>query len=152
MDIPSYWQLRMSDIIAEYMVNQFLETIALPDTSIPRSAVFKADQIVQSMAKAYQNQSMEKALKEIFVVEKDEELVCEPTLLLDRTVVIMAWHLPGVLSKEFQRDCARNLEFLFPDISRSITGSRSWRTQEDLFTESQIRGAIELSPAWYQQG
>ncbi|KIK76498.1 hypothetical protein PAXRUDRAFT_169761, partial [Paxillus rubicundulus Ve08.2h10] len=27
-----------------------------------------------------------------------------------------------------------------------------WRTQEDLFTESQIRGAIELSPAWYQQG
>ncbi|KIK73373.1 hypothetical protein PAXRUDRAFT_178612, partial [Paxillus rubicundulus Ve08.2h10] len=44
------------------------------------------------------------------------------------------------------------MEFLFPDISRSITSSRSWRTQEDLFTESQIRGTIELSPAWYQQG
>ncbi|KIK75588.1 hypothetical protein PAXRUDRAFT_172362 [Paxillus rubicundulus Ve08.2h10] len=25
-------------------------------------------------------------------------------------------------------------------------------TQEDLFTESQVRGAIELSPVWYQQG
>ncbi|KIK91400.1 hypothetical protein PAXRUDRAFT_149597, partial [Paxillus rubicundulus Ve08.2h10] len=62
------------------------------------------------------------------------------------------WHLPGVLSKEFQRDCVRNLEFLFPDISRRITSSRSWRTQEDLFMESRIRGAIELSPAWYQQG
>ncbi|KIK73189.1 hypothetical protein PAXRUDRAFT_74850, partial [Paxillus rubicundulus Ve08.2h10] len=78
--------------------------------------------------------------------------VCEPTLLLDRTGVIMAWHLPGVLSKEFQRDCVGNLELLFPDISRSITSSRSWRTQEDLFTESRIRGTIELSPAWYQQG
>ncbi|KIK73481.1 hypothetical protein PAXRUDRAFT_120734, partial [Paxillus rubicundulus Ve08.2h10] len=73
-------------------------------------------------------------------------------LLLDWTGVIMAWHLPRVLSEEFQRDCVRNLEFLFPDISRTITSSRSWRTQEDLFTESQIRGAIELSPAWYQQG
>ncbi|KIK72969.1 hypothetical protein PAXRUDRAFT_21381 [Paxillus rubicundulus Ve08.2h10] len=64
----------------------------------------------------------------------------------------MAWHLPGVLSEEFQRDCARNLEFLFPDISRGITSSRSWRTQEDLFMEYQLRGTIELSPAWYQQG
>ncbi|KIK72701.1 hypothetical protein PAXRUDRAFT_21679 [Paxillus rubicundulus Ve08.2h10] len=54
----------------------------------------------------------------------------------------MAWHLPRVLSKEFQRDCAGNMEFLFPDISRSITSSRSWMTQEDLFTESWIRGAI----------
>ncbi|KIK74458.1 hypothetical protein PAXRUDRAFT_175658, partial [Paxillus rubicundulus Ve08.2h10] len=69
-------------------------------------------------------------------------------LLLDQTGVIMSWHLPGVLSEEFQV----NLEFLFPNISRSITSSRSWRTQEDLFTESCIRGAIELSPAWYQQG
>ncbi|KIK74310.1 hypothetical protein PAXRUDRAFT_20004 [Paxillus rubicundulus Ve08.2h10] len=183
MDIPSHWQLHMSDIIAEYMVNRFLETIgwptqptpALPDTSIPLSAVFKADRIVWSMAKAYQNQRTfpidiqcmaealglnetstnevrEKALKERFLVEKDEELVCELTLLLDQTGVIMTWHLPGVLSEEFQRDCAGNLEFLFSDISRSITGSRSWRTQEDLFMESWIRGAIELSPAWYQQG
>ncbi|KIK72488.1 hypothetical protein PAXRUDRAFT_180569, partial [Paxillus rubicundulus Ve08.2h10] len=163
MDIPSHWQLHMLDIITEYMVNQFLETIgqptqptpALPNTSIPLSVIFKADRIVQSMAKAYKNQSItnearEKALKERFLVEKDEELVCEPTLLLDRTGVIMAWHLPGV--RVSKRDCAGNLEFLFPDISRSITDSRSWRTQEDLFTESQIRGAIELSPAWYQQG
>ncbi|KIK72413.1 hypothetical protein PAXRUDRAFT_22018 [Paxillus rubicundulus Ve08.2h10] len=64
MDIPSHWQLHMLDIIAGYMVNQFLETIgqptrptpALPDTSILLSAVFEADQIVWSMAKAYQNQ------------------------------------------------------------------------------------------------
>ncbi|KIK72728.1 hypothetical protein PAXRUDRAFT_180029 [Paxillus rubicundulus Ve08.2h10] len=160
MDIPSHWQLHMSNIIAEYMVNQFFETIgwptqptpALPHTSIPLSAMFEADQIVQSMAKAYQNQMREKALKERFLVEQDEELLCEPTLLLDQTRVIMAWHLPAVLSEDFQRDCVRNLGFLFPDISRSITSSRSWRTQEDLFTESHIRGAIELSPAWYQQG
>ncbi|KIK73402.1 hypothetical protein PAXRUDRAFT_178534 [Paxillus rubicundulus Ve08.2h10] len=97
-------------------------------------------------------EAREKALKERFPVEKEEELVCEPTLLLDWTGVIMAWHLPGVLSEEFQRDGVGNLEFLFPDISRSITSSRSWRTQEDLFMESWIRGAIELSPAWYQQG
>ncbi|KIK80024.1 hypothetical protein PAXRUDRAFT_159788, partial [Paxillus rubicundulus Ve08.2h10] len=137
---------------------------ALPNTSIPLSAVFEADQIVWSMAKGYQNQKAlgsnesgtnkerEKALKERFLVEKDDELVCEPTLLLDQTGVIMAWHLPGVLSEEFQVDCVRNLEFLFPDISRSITSWRSWRTQENLFMESCIIGAIELSPAWYQQG
>ncbi|KIK74440.1 hypothetical protein PAXRUDRAFT_175695 [Paxillus rubicundulus Ve08.2h10] len=92
------------------------------------------------------NEAREKALKERFLVEKDEELVFEPTLLLDQTRVIMAWHLSGVLSEEFQ--VLRNLEFLCPDINRSITSLRSWRTQEDLFTESQIRGAIELSPAW----
>ncbi|KIK71975.1 hypothetical protein PAXRUDRAFT_181519, partial [Paxillus rubicundulus Ve08.2h10] len=172
MDIPSHWQLCMLDIIAEYMVNRFLETIgrptrptpALPDTSIPLSVVCEVDRIVWSMAKAYQNQkalgsnetgtnkAREKALKERFSVEKDEELVCKLTLLLDQTGVIMAWHLPGVLSEEFQVGVQRNLEFLFPDISRSIISLRSWRTQEDLFMESRIRGAIELSPAWYQQG
>ncbi|KIK75355.1 hypothetical protein PAXRUDRAFT_19073 [Paxillus rubicundulus Ve08.2h10] len=83
------------------------------------------------------NKAREKALKERFPVEKDEELVYGPTLLLDQTGVIMAWHLPRVLSEEFQRDCVKNLEFLFPDISRSITSLRSWRTQEDLFTESE---------------
>ncbi|KIK75879.1 hypothetical protein PAXRUDRAFT_162232 [Paxillus rubicundulus Ve08.2h10] len=98
------------------------------------------------------NKVREEALKERFLVEKDEELVCEPTLLLDWTGIIMTWHLPGALSEEFQRDCAGSLAFLFPDISRSITSSRSWRTQEDLFMESRIRGAIELSPAWYKQG
>ncbi|KIK71918.1 hypothetical protein PAXRUDRAFT_22640 [Paxillus rubicundulus Ve08.2h10] len=92
-------------------------------------------------------EAREKALEERFPVEKDEELVCELTLLLDQTGVIMAWHLPGVLSEEFQRDCVRNLEFLFPDISRSITSSRSWRTQEDIFMEFQIRGA-----QWLQAG
>ncbi|KIK78827.1 hypothetical protein PAXRUDRAFT_16664 [Paxillus rubicundulus Ve08.2h10] len=122
MDIPSHWKLHMPNIIAEYMVNQFLETIgqptrptlALPDTSILLSAIFEAGRIVWSMAKAYQNQKAlgsnetgtnevrEKALKETFPVEKDGELVCEPTLLLDQTSVIMAWHLPGVLSEEFQ--------------------------------------------------
>ncbi|KIK73989.1 hypothetical protein PAXRUDRAFT_176954 [Paxillus rubicundulus Ve08.2h10] len=160
MNIPSHWQLCMSNIIAEYMVNQFLETIgqptrptlALPNTSIPLSAVCEADQIALGLNEIGTNEAREKALKERFPVEKDEELVCEPTLLLDQTGVIIAWHLPGVLSEEFQVDCVRNLEFLFPDISRSITSSRSWRTQEDLFTESQIRGAIELPPAWYQKG
>ncbi|KIK74240.1 hypothetical protein PAXRUDRAFT_176333 [Paxillus rubicundulus Ve08.2h10] len=98
------------------------------------------------------NEAKEKALKERFLVENDGELLWKLTLLLDQTGVIMAWHLPGVLSEEFQRDCVRNLEFLFPDISRSITSLRSWMTQEDLFMESHIRGAIELSPAWYQQG
>ncbi|KIK74044.1 hypothetical protein PAXRUDRAFT_20270 [Paxillus rubicundulus Ve08.2h10] len=50
MDIPSHWKIHMSNIIAEYMVNRFLETIgrptrptpALPDTSIPLSAVCEA--------------------------------------------------------------------------------------------------------------
>ncbi|KIK72873.1 hypothetical protein PAXRUDRAFT_21490 [Paxillus rubicundulus Ve08.2h10] len=61
------------------------------------------------------NKVREKALKERFLAKKNEELLCEPTLLLDQTGVILAWHLPGVLYKEFQRDSVRNLEFLFPD-------------------------------------
>ncbi|KIK73749.1 hypothetical protein PAXRUDRAFT_122477, partial [Paxillus rubicundulus Ve08.2h10] len=97
------------------------------------------------------NEAREQALKERFPIKKDEELVCKLTLLLDWAGVIMTWHLSGVLSEEFQRDCARNLEFLFPDISRSITGLRSWRAQEDLFTEGCIRGAIELSPPFRHQ-
>ncbi|KIK71787.1 hypothetical protein PAXRUDRAFT_22834 [Paxillus rubicundulus Ve08.2h10] len=71
----------------------------------------------------------EKALKERFPVEKDEELVYELTILLDQTGVIMAWHLPGVLYEEFQRDCEK------PGIPLP-----------------RYKGAIELSPAWYQQG
>ncbi|KIK73372.1 hypothetical protein PAXRUDRAFT_20929 [Paxillus rubicundulus Ve08.2h10] len=47
------------------------------------------------------NEARENILKERFPVEKDEELVYKPTLLLDWTRVIMAWHLPGVLSEEF---------------------------------------------------
>ncbi|KIK72285.1 hypothetical protein PAXRUDRAFT_121972, partial [Paxillus rubicundulus Ve08.2h10] len=74
-----------------------------------------------------------------------------PTLLLDWTGVIMAWHLPGVLSEEFQV-CFQHLisiGMVLPTLGR---GTVSWRTQEDLFMESWIRGAIELSPAWYEQG
>ncbi|KIK76246.1 hypothetical protein PAXRUDRAFT_170505 [Paxillus rubicundulus Ve08.2h10] len=97
------------------------------------------------------NKAREKALKERFPVEKDEGLVCEPTLLLDRTGVIMAWHLPGVLSEEFQVGFQSliSIAMVLLNLGR---GTVSWRTQEDLFTESWIRGTIELSPAWYQQG
>ncbi|KIK91650.1 hypothetical protein PAXRUDRAFT_99534, partial [Paxillus rubicundulus Ve08.2h10] len=72
-------------------------------------------------------------------------------LLLDQTGVIMAWHLPGVLSKEFQVgfQCLVSISIILLTPGR---GTVSWRTQEDLFTKSHIRGAIEFSPAWYQQG
>ncbi|KIK73558.1 hypothetical protein PAXRUDRAFT_20723 [Paxillus rubicundulus Ve08.2h10] len=43
----------------------------------------------------------------------------------------MAWHLPGVLSEEFQRDCAGNLEFLFPDYAPDPNSSELFTTFSD---------------------
>ncbi|KIK72366.1 hypothetical protein PAXRUDRAFT_47813, partial [Paxillus rubicundulus Ve08.2h10] len=79
--------------------------------------------------------------------------VCKPTLLLDWTGVIMAWHLHGVLSEEFQSILPWD-PLMSSNLMWICQGHRlrSWRTQEDLFTESRIRGTIDLSPAWYQQG
>ncbi|KIK72503.1 hypothetical protein PAXRUDRAFT_180535, partial [Paxillus rubicundulus Ve08.2h10] len=74
-----------------------------------------------------------------------------PTLLLDQTGVIMAWHLPGVLSEEFQVGFQHLLSICIFLLTPG-RGTVSWKTQEDLFIESCIRGTIELSPAWYQQG
>ncbi|KAF9234569.1 hypothetical protein BU15DRAFT_65565 [Melanogaster broomeanus] len=175
MKIPPHWRLRMSDIIAEYMINQFLEAIgrpirptSLPDTSIPLSAVFEADRIVQSMAKAYQNQrsfpidirrmaeslgpnetgtneQKEQSLKERFPLEEAKEMIIgsDPPIGPDRGCpghgIFLASYLMSsrqalVLSFPFgMRECGTNLELLFPALSRSVSNSRSWRTEEELF-------------------
>ncbi|KAF9231035.1 hypothetical protein BU15DRAFT_68675 [Melanogaster broomeanus] len=145
MEIPPHWRLRMSDIIAEYMINRFLEAIgrpirptSLPDTSIPLSAVFEADRIVQSMAKAYQNQRS-------FPIN------------IRRMVESLGPNETGKIPpiEEAQGDRYRIRPSLLDQtgaLSRSVSNSRSWRTEEELFGGGEVRGAIELSPAWYQQG
>ncbi|KIK77286.1 hypothetical protein PAXRUDRAFT_167370, partial [Paxillus rubicundulus Ve08.2h10] len=78
------------------------------------------------------------------------------TLLLDQTGVIMAWHLPGVLSEELQVcfQCLISIGMVLLTLGRgTVRGTWNFSSLTyDLFTESHIRGAIELSPAWYQQG
>ena len=63
MEIPTDWMLRMSDLIAEYMVERFTQCVrsptgissALPSLFIPTPAVCDADRIVNMLVRAYKN-------------------------------------------------------------------------------------------------
>jgi hypothetical protein len=95
----------------------------------------------------------------------------EPTLIMDRSGNVLVWYLPGALSGpnqvsptlaltiwvsiRSQKLMWDNLELLREPLLSSLRGSgpQSWQTDHKFFCkDAALKGAINLSPGWFQQG
>ncbi|KAF9231416.1 hypothetical protein BU15DRAFT_82432 [Melanogaster broomeanus] len=185
IQVPEHWNLHMSDLIADYMMNRFREELtcdaehvrALPSRSIPMSAICEANCIVRGLVTAYKNRvtvdidarcmannltpnefgkdpDREKKLLERYDPGPDR-LISEPTVVVDKQGCVLAWYLPGVFSRRIQDKMWDVLEHIKPLLKNSTTSSaeQKWHMTPSLFRkDASIKGSIELSPAWFQQG
>ncbi|KAF8421561.1 hypothetical protein L210DRAFT_877735 [Boletus edulis BED1] len=76
----------------------------------------------------------------------------EPAVITDKADSIPLWYLPGAVSMPNQKLLWEKMSLLQKPLLNSIQGQH-WRTSADLFKmDATIKGAINLSPSWFQQG
>ena len=110
----------------------------------------------------------EASLKQRFV-PLDGVVASTPCIIIDAQGIIMAWYLPKILSDSRQvgllpsnrierPNASQNAmlmarQKLRPLLDASIR-TRSWRDNPNYFHpgEESLRGSVDFSPAWFQQG
>ncbi|KAI5981387.1 hypothetical protein F5J12DRAFT_788651 [Pisolithus orientalis] len=135
---PHGWQMELTDCIASYMKARFQEEVfsrphTLPDILILFLVLCEADHISSSMSGKIrvEKPAMQKLLRDVEVTEL--------AILVTNSNTIHIWYLPDALSPK-RRD--------------SIKASpQAWQTDKSYFHDNaELKGAINLSPAWFQQG
>ncbi|KAF8120275.1 hypothetical protein EV363DRAFT_1391600 [Boletus edulis] len=138
--IPSDWALARTDRLATYMVSLFNHTLhpesndapQIPPISLPN--LCEADRMVGRLVSAGWLE------------------LTEPAVITDKADSILLWYLPGAVSMPNQKLLWEKMSLLQKPLLNSIQGQH-WRTSADLFkTDAAIKGAINLSPSWFQQG
>ncbi|KAI6155879.1 hypothetical protein BKA82DRAFT_4011289 [Pisolithus tinctorius] len=161
--IPHGWRMELTDCIASYMKARFQEEVfsgphALPDISIPFPVLCEADRISSVISQAYhhpinigKNQGGKTCNAE--AAERYAE-VTEPSILVTNSNTIRIWYLPDALSPKRRADVWYRLHLLREPLRESIKASpQAWRTDKSYFRDNaELKGAINLSPAWFQQG
>ncbi|KAI6154793.1 hypothetical protein BKA82DRAFT_135219, partial [Pisolithus tinctorius] len=73
--------------------------------------------------------------------------VTEPSILVTDSNTIRVWYLPDALSpKRRVRKCRISY-------STDLASPQAWRMDKSYFCDNaELKGAINLSPAWFQQG
>ncbi|KAF8122726.1 hypothetical protein EV363DRAFT_1404742 [Boletus edulis] len=72
--------------------------------------------------------------------------------LTEPATAFLLWYLPGAVSMPNQKLLWEKMSLLQKPLLNSIQGQH-WQTSADLFkTDAAIKGAINLSPSWFQQG
>ncbi|KAI6112551.1 hypothetical protein F5141DRAFT_1062967 [Pisolithus sp. B1] len=133
---PCGWHMQLADKIADYMQSQFWEEAltgqcTLPDISIPLP-------LTQETASSLQY---------------DE--IMEATAVLDGNGNIKLWYLPAGDSHSSQRQIWYSLSRMAVPLKDSLkhSGNHGWWTDMVLFCQMvDLKGSIDLSPGWYQQG
>ncbi|KAF9234143.1 hypothetical protein BU15DRAFT_79331 [Melanogaster broomeanus] len=83
------------------------------------------------------------------------EVLDSPAIIIDKYGVVLLWYLPGALDVERQRIMMDASSLVKDALQNScISDTGSWRTDPKLFHSraNGIRGCVNMSPAWYQQG
>ncbi|KIO01334.1 hypothetical protein M404DRAFT_150342, partial [Pisolithus tinctorius Marx 270] len=77
-----------------------------------------------------------------------------PSILVTDSNTIRVWYLPDALSPKRRADIWNHLHLLREPLQESIkASSQAWRMDKSYFCEdAELKGAINLSPAWFQQG
>ncbi|KAI6146447.1 hypothetical protein BKA82DRAFT_4015953 [Pisolithus tinctorius] len=80
--------------------------------------------------------------------------VTEPSILVTDSNNICIWYLPNALSPKRRANIWNCLHLLREPLWESIKASpQAWQTDKSYFcNNAQLKGAINLSPAWFQQG
>ncbi|KAI6097425.1 hypothetical protein EDD16DRAFT_1527593 [Pisolithus croceorrhizus] len=134
--VPTGWRMQLTDKIADYMKSCFREEVltgqhALPDISIPLLLTKETAESLQ--------------YPEIMVL----------TVIVDGSSNVKLWYLPGTLDGGHQRQIWNSLSRMVVPLKDSInpSGMGRWWKDKALFQEIvDLKGSIDLSPGWYQQG
>ncbi|KAH9012162.1 hypothetical protein EDB85DRAFT_2159236 [Lactarius pseudohatsudake] len=78
--------------------------------------------------------------------------ISRPCIVVDMQGVILAWHLPGILSDSRQSEMMAATEKLHPLLEKRPKGT-SWRLDPGYFPSGLegLQGLVNFSPAWFQQ-
>ncbi|KAI6162758.1 hypothetical protein EDD17DRAFT_1507887, partial [Pisolithus thermaeus] len=81
--------------------------------------------------------------------------ITAPTVIVDGSSNVNLWYLPGALDSGHQRQIWNSLSRMAVPLKDSIkpSGMGGWQKDKALFQEmADLKGSIDLSPGWYQQG
>ncbi|KAI6143750.1 hypothetical protein BKA82DRAFT_28660, partial [Pisolithus tinctorius] len=125
------WQMHLTDTVCQYMTARLHEEIvdgprALPAISIPMQIACEADHILAVIIQAYREcvtRDIKQGVQTNLARSNDMEIT-RPTVVIDKEGSILLWYLPNAISQAYQN--FRN--------------------------DANLKGAIDLSPAWFQQG
>ncbi|KIO05157.1 hypothetical protein M404DRAFT_141727 [Pisolithus tinctorius Marx 270] len=135
----------LTDCVSTYMVSWLHEEViggprALPHVSIPLQIACEADHILPVIVEAYRECS--------HYAEIDR-----PAAVIDKEGNILLWYLPNAFGEAYQ--IWNSLGNLSIPLARSVksNGAGGWRHDSNHFRPAtDLKGAIDLSPAWFQQG
>ncbi|KAH9016575.1 hypothetical protein EDB84DRAFT_1256888, partial [Lactarius hengduanensis] len=78
--------------------------------------------------------------------------ISRPCIVVDMQGVILAWHLPGILTNSRQSEMMAATQKLHPLLEKRPR-STSWRAGPEYFPSGLegLQGVADFSPAWFQQ-
>ncbi|KAH9037002.1 hypothetical protein EDB85DRAFT_1861756 [Lactarius pseudohatsudake] len=79
--------------------------------------------------------------------------ISRPCIVVDMQGVILAWHLPGILTDSRQSEMMAATQKLHSLLEKRPR-STSWRLDPEYFPSGLegLQGLVNFSPAWFQQG
>ncbi|KAI6003268.1 hypothetical protein F5J12DRAFT_783694 [Pisolithus orientalis] len=130
---PHRWQMELTDCIASYMKARFQEEAYHHPINIGKNWGGKT-----CNAEA---------------AERYTE-VTEPSILVTDSNTICIWYLPDALSPKRRANIWNCLHLLREPLWESIKASpQAWQMDKSYFCDNaELKGTINLSPAWFQQG
>ncbi|KAI6154582.1 hypothetical protein BKA82DRAFT_4010408 [Pisolithus tinctorius] len=160
---PHEWQMELTDCIASYVKARFQEEVfgrphTLPDVLILFLVLCEADHILSVISWAYHHpinigKNWGGKTCNAEAAERYTE-VTEPSILVTNSNTIHVWYLPDALSPKRRADIWNCLHLLKEPLQEGIKASpQAWWTDKSYFcNNAELKGAINLSPAWFQQG
>ncbi|KAI6141647.1 hypothetical protein BKA82DRAFT_4018647 [Pisolithus tinctorius] len=152
----------LMDCVSTYMVSRLREEViggpcALPHVSILLQIACKADHILLVIVEAYRECIIVEEMRDVNVIVDHSsyaEIDC-PTAVIDKEGNILLWYLPNAFGEAYQAEIWNSLGNLSIPLARSVksNGAGGWRHDSNHFRPAtDLKGAIDLSPAWFQQG
>ncbi|KAI5987143.1 hypothetical protein F5J12DRAFT_930232 [Pisolithus orientalis] len=160
---PHAWRMELTDCIASYMKARFQEEVfsgphALPDILILFPVLCEVDHISSVISQAYHypinvRKNWGGTTCNGEAAERYME-VTELSILVTNSNTIHIWYLLDTLSPKRRANVWNCLHLLREPLWESIKASpQAWQMDKSYFHDNaELKGAINLSPAWFQQG
>ncbi|KAI6024536.1 hypothetical protein EDC04DRAFT_2606337 [Pisolithus marmoratus] len=168
--VPHGWQMHLTEKIAEYMQSQFCQEVffgpqVLPDISIPVPLLLQANHMLRTIVQAYQNPFVvcetQCGKTQDTTASLPYEEITAASVVLDENGNIKLWYLPGAIDYTHQ-DCETSMKNIWNSLHGMSVAledglkpscQHGWHNDQILFCEmADLRGSIDCSPGWYQQG
>ncbi|KAI6042149.1 hypothetical protein EDC04DRAFT_2601123 [Pisolithus marmoratus] len=139
--VPHGWWMHLTKKIAEYMQSQFCQEVFFGPRVLPDITVV----VHEMQCSKTQDTTASLQYKEIMAT----------SVVLDENGNIKLWYLPGAIDYTHQKNIWNSLHGMSVALEDSLKPScqHGWCNDQILFHEmADLRGSIDCSPGWYQQG